>query len=117
MTSPTNVPPRAVDLDRTVRTSKARKNRSSDLHSNKEEANMLNTKSLFALALLVPLVGAAIPAQAAKQNATAARAACFKQANAAAAATGNVSGTPIAERQAAGYDAYAACCRKAGILP
>jgi hypothetical protein len=77
---------------------------------------MLNTNSLFALAVLVPLLGAAIPAEAAKQNATAVRAACFMQANA-AAATGNVSSTPIAERQSAGYDAYAACCRKAGILP
>jgi hypothetical protein len=97
--------------------SKAGKNRLSNLLLNKEEANMLNTKSLFALALLVPLVGAAIPAQAAKQNATAARAACFKQANAAAAALGGASSTPTGERQSAGYDAYATCCRKAGIRP
>jgi hypothetical protein len=79
---------------------------------------MLNTKLLFGLALVVPLLGAAIPAEAAKKvDATAARAACFKQANAAAAATGNMSSTPGAERQSAGYDAYAACCRKAGIRP
>jgi hypothetical protein len=47
-------------LDRTVRISKVRKNRSNALLLNKEEANMLNTKSLFALALLVPLLGATI---------------------------------------------------------
>jgi hypothetical protein len=29
---------------------------------------MLNAKSLFALALLVPLIGAAMPAQAAKES-------------------------------------------------
>ena len=78
---------------------------------------MLNTKSLFALALLVPLLGAAIPAEAAKANATAARAACFKQANAAVAALGPASSVQNADKQTTGYDAYAACCRKAGILP
>jgi hypothetical protein len=76
---------------------------------------MLNTKLLFGLALLIPLLG--LPAQAAKVDATAARAACFKQANAAAAAVGGASATPMGERQNAGYDAYAACCRKAGIRP
>jgi hypothetical protein len=42
---------------------------------------VLNTKLLFGLATLVPLFGAAIPAEAAKAkvDATAARAACFKQ--------------------------------------
>jgi hypothetical protein len=84
---------------------------------NKENRDMLNTKLLFGPALLGPLLGAALPAEAAKVDATAARAACFKQTNAAAAATGNASSTPIAERQSAGYDAYAACCRKAGIRP
>lgn len=78
---------------------------------------MLSTKSLFVLALLVPLLGAAIPAEAAKLNATAARAACFKQANAAVTALGPGASIPNPEKQAAGYDAYAACCRKAGILP
>jgi hypothetical protein len=80
---------------------------------------MLNTKSLFGLALLIPLLGAALPAEAAKVNATAARAACFKQANAAAAASGGASSGPASqsERQAAGYGAYAECCRKAGIAP
>ena len=81
---------------------------------------MLNTKLLFGLAMLVPLLGAAIPAEAAKKvDATAARAACFKQANAAAAATGGASSSAASqsERQSAGYDAYAACCRKAGISP
>jgi hypothetical protein len=48
----------------------------------------MNAKTLFPLALLIPLAGAAVPAKAAKVDATAARAACFKQANAAAAAGG-----------------------------
>ena len=50
---------------------------------------MLSLKSLFAFAVLVPLVGAAIPAEAAKaakSNSTAARAECFRQANEAVAA-------------------------------
>lgn len=78
---------------------------------------MSNTKLLFGLALLIPLLGAALPAEAAKVDATAARAACFKQANAAAAGVGGASSTQGAERQSAGYDAYAACCKKAGIRP
>jgi hypothetical protein len=52
---------------------------------------MLNAKSLFAFAVLVPLLGAAIPAEAAKatkSNSTAARAECFRQANEAVAAQG-----------------------------
>jgi hypothetical protein len=76
---------------------------------------MLNTKSLFGLALLVPLLGAAMPAEAAKVDATAARAACFKQANAAVSSLGFAAQN--AEKQATGYDAYAACCKKAGIRP
>jgi hypothetical protein len=79
---------------------------------------MLKPKVLIGVALLVPLLGAAIPAEAAKGNATAARAACFKQANAAAAALGTTGAASSgADKQSAGYDAYAACCRKAGILP
>jgi hypothetical protein len=78
---------------------------------------MSNKKTLLGLALLIPLLGAAMPAEAAKTDATAARAACFKQANAAASAVGSASATQGAERQSAGYDAYAACCRKAGIRP
>ena len=47
---------------------------------------MVNTKLLLGAALLIPLVGASLPAQAAKKvDATAARAACFKAANAAVA--------------------------------
>jgi hypothetical protein len=37
-----------------------------------KEANMLSLESLFAFAVLVPLVGATIPAEAAKSNASAA---------------------------------------------
>jgi hypothetical protein len=79
---------------------------------------MINCKSLFGLALVISLLSA-IPAHAAKAkvDATAARAACFKQANAAVAALGPGAAVQNPEKQAAGYDAYAACCRKAGIAP
>jgi hypothetical protein len=84
---------------------------------NKEDTDMPNAKVLFGLAL-VTLLGAGFPAEAAKKvDATAARAACFKQANAAAASVGGASSTQMGERQSAGYDAYADCCRKAGIRP
>lgn len=76
---------------------------------------MLKPNILFGVALLIPLLGAAIPAEAAKTNTTAARAACFHQAAAARAAAGPDARS--AEKQADGYDAYASCCRKAGILP
>jgi hypothetical protein len=75
---------------------------------------MLNKKSLFGLALLIPLLGAAIPAEAAKDT-TAARAACFEQANAAVAAL-RADATP-AEKNARGVSAYRACAAKAGIKP
>jgi hypothetical protein len=47
------------------------------------------------------------------------RAECFRQANEAAGAAAGGCGSPAAqtERQAAGMDAYRACCRKAGIAP
>jgi hypothetical protein len=76
---------------------------------------MLSTRSLFALAFLVPLVGAAIPAEAAKQNVSAARAECFRKANEAVAAQGFSAG--IADKNAMGQDAYRQCCFKAGIRP
>ena len=75
---------------------------------------MLRTKSLFALALLA-LVSAAIPAEAAKQNASAARAECFRKANEVVAAQGFSAG--IADKNAMGQDAYRQCCFKAGIRP
>jgi hypothetical protein len=80
-----------------------------------KEANMPNTKSLFALALLVPLVGAAIPAQAAKADSKAARAECFRKANEAVNAIGFSPTT--ADKNAVGMDAYRQCCYKAGIMP
>jgi hypothetical protein len=83
-----------------------------------KEANMLSLKSLFAFAVLVPLVGAAIPAEAAKaakSNASAARAECFRQANEAVAAVGFNPTT--ADKNAVGQDAYRQCCFKAGIRP
>ena len=76
---------------------------------------MLNAKSLFALALLVPLVGVAMPAQAAKTNSSAARAACFQKANEVVAAQGFAANT--ADKNAMGQDAYRQCCYKAGIRP
>jgi hypothetical protein len=75
---------------------------------------MLNTKSLVAFALLVPLMGA-MPAQAAKMDSKAARAACFQKANEAVAAQGFAANT--ADKNAMGMDAYRQCCQKAGIRP
>jgi hypothetical protein len=71
-------------------------------------------QSLFALALIVPLMGTAMPAQAAKDS-RAARAECFRKANEAVAATGFSATT--ADKNAAGMDAYRQCCYKAGIRP
>ncbi len=76
---------------------------------------MLNIKSLFAVAVLVPLLGAAIPAHAAKVDSKAARAACFQKANEAVAAQGV--GATIGDKNAMGQDAYRQCCFKAGIRP
>ena len=76
---------------------------------------MLKPKFLVAFALLVPLMGAAIPAQAAKMDSKAARAACFQKANEAVAAQGFSANT--AEKNAMGLDAYRQCCQKAGIRP
>jgi hypothetical protein len=83
------------------------------------EDDMLNRKFLIGLAFVAPLLVTAIPAEAAKKkvDATAARAACFKEANAAVAGLGAAAATPTAEKQSAGYDAYVSCCRKAGIAP
>jgi hypothetical protein len=79
-----------------------------------EETKMLNTKSLVAFALLVPLMGAAIPAHAAKDSKSA-RAACFQKANEVVASQGFSANT--AEKNAMGLDAYRQCCQKAGIRP
>jgi hypothetical protein len=49
---------------------------------------MLNARSLFALTIIAPILGATVPAEAAKTNATAARVECFRQANAAVASAG-----------------------------
>ncbi len=74
---------------------------------------MLSLKSLFAFAVLVPLVGATIPAEAAKTNASAARAECFRKANEAVATIGFNPNT--ADKNAVGQDAYRQCYFKAGI--
>jgi len=78
---------------------------------------MLNTKTAFGVALLVPLLGVAMPAEAAqKRDVNAIRADCFRQANeaAAAAGVGAAAGT-TADRNAMGYSAYRACAQKNGI--
>ena len=79
---------------------------------------MLNAKFLFGSALLVPLLGLAVPAEAQKRNVNAIRAECFRQANeaAASAGVGAAAGT-TADRNAMGYSAYRACARKNGIPP
>ena len=76
---------------------------------------MLSVKSLLALAVLAAMLGIAVPAQAAKTNATAARAECFRLANEAVANVGFSANT--ADRNAVGQDAYRKCCFKAGIRP
>jgi hypothetical protein len=75
---------------------------------------MSNARFLFGVALLVPLLGTSMPAEAAKDS-TAARAACFEQAQAAANSLGF--SAQNAEKQARGADAYRQCCAKAGIRP
>jgi hypothetical protein len=75
---------------------------------------MSKSKSLFALALIIPVLGATIPAQAAKDS-TAARAECFRKANEAVAAQGFSAN--VADKNAMGQDAYRQCCFKAGIRP
>jgi hypothetical protein len=84
------------------------------------EENMRPMRTIFAAALLIPFVATSLPAQAAKaSDIRAKRAECFRQANEAASAAAGGFGSPAAqtERQAAGMDAYRACCRKAGIAP
>jgi hypothetical protein len=76
---------------------------------------MLSTRTLFATALLVPFLGASFSAEAAKVDVKAARAECFRQANAAVASIGF--NPTNADKNATGTDAYRECCRKAGIRP
>jgi hypothetical protein len=66
-------------------------------------------------ALLIPLLGAAVPAEAAKMDAKTARVECFRKANEAVQALGF---SPTnADKNAAALDAYRQCCLKAGIRP
>jgi hypothetical protein len=76
---------------------------------------MLNPKSLFALAVLAPILGATIPAEAATTNSAAARTECFRQANEAVTNAGFSPTT--ADKNAVGLAAYRQCCFKAGIRP
>jgi hypothetical protein len=79
---------------------------------------MLNAKFLFGLALLIPVLGAATPAEAQKRDVNAIRAECFRQANAAAASAGvGAAAGTNADRNAMGYSAYRACAQKNGIRP
>ena len=76
---------------------------------------MLCTRTLFAVSLLVPFLGASFSAEAAKVDVKAARAECFRQANAAVA---NIGFNPnAADRNCVGQDAYRARYFKAGIRP
>lgn len=75
---------------------------------------MLSAKFLFALAVLAPILGATFPAEAAKMDSRAARAECFRQANAAVAMGFSPSNV---DKNAVGQDAYRQCCFKAGIRP
>jgi hypothetical protein len=79
---------------------------------------MLNVKFLFGVALFIPLLGLAIPAEAQKRDVNAIRAECFRQANEAAGGAGiGAAVGSTSERNAAGYSAYRACAHKNGIRP
>lgn len=83
---------------------------------------MLNARLLLTFAVLIPVLGAAFPAEAQQKrtakNVDAIRAECFRQANEAAgtAGVGAAAGT-TGERNAMGYSAYRACAQKNGIRP
>jgi hypothetical protein len=79
------------------------------------EANILNVRTLLALALILPFLGMTLSAQAAKMDARAARAECFRQAQAAVDTIGFSPTT--ADMNAEGLDAYRQCCYKMGIRP
>ena len=79
-----------------------------------KEANMLGIRTVFAVALVVPFFGA-LSAEAAKVDPKAARAECFRQAQAAVNTIGFSPTT--ADKNAVGMDAYRQCCFKAGIRP
>lgn len=86
------------------------------LHQMDKDVLMLKMKYLFGLTLLIPLLGSAIPAEAANnRNTSAARAECFEKAQAAVAALGPAAQT--AEKNATGADTYRACCKKSNIKP
>ncbi|SCB07370.1 hypothetical protein GA0061098_100118 [Bradyrhizobium shewense] len=75
-------------------------------------------RTLFASALLVPFLSTSLQAQTAKKmDVRAARAECFRQANAAANSVSVGFSGATADRQALGMDAYRDCCRKMGIRP
>jgi hypothetical protein len=80
-----------------------------------EEANMIGIRAAFAVALVAPFLGALLSAEAAKGDQRAARAECFRQAQAAVNAIGFSPTT--ADKNAVGMDAYRQCCFKAGIRP
>ena len=75
---------------------------------------MVKRKFLFGATLLIPLLGAALPAEAQKRDVNAIRAECFRQANEAVAALGF---SPTnADKNATGLEAYRQCARN-GIRP
>jgi hypothetical protein len=76
---------------------------------------MLRMRMLFAVALVVPFFGPSLSAQAQKMDTRAARAECFRQANAAVSAIGFNPTT--GDKNAVGMDAYRQCCQKMGIRP
>jgi hypothetical protein len=89
-----------------------------DQDQQKREVTMLNAKFLFGLALLIPLLGVAMPAEAQKRDVNAIRAECFRQANEAAASAGiGAAVGNTSSRNAMGYSAYRACAQKNGIRP
>jgi hypothetical protein len=80
-----------------------------------KEANMLSLKSLFAFAVLVPLLGAAIHSRGGEGDKNQLHCGTCRQANEAVAAQGV--GANIGDKNAMGQDAYRRCCFKVGVRP
>ncbi len=79
---------------------------------------MHGMRTLFAVALLVPLCSTSLHAQAQRMDVRSARAECFRQANEAARnQVGMASANPAAtaEANSVGVNAYYSCLRRMGI--
>ena len=76
----------------------------------------MNWKLMSATALSAALLASTSPASA-QDKETDARAACFREAHAAAARQGQASTLPQGDAGQYAYDAYVSCCKRVGIKP